>query len=155
MNIYAQRLLNVALATREAIDPFSMQYFAHPCGTPSCALGNYAARTDLQQDFIIGRTELGTKSWGGRPNEWWPQHLESGDSDGVDSEVVCKYFGLTYIEVRELFAQHGCGGASNNKEKAASFIEAFVARKWPIDPAVTKLESELVTQAPTRELVHV
>jgi len=146
MNIYAQRLLNVARAIREGSE-FDMSSFAHTCGTPSCAMGHYAARDDLQDDFIIAKTSPGCHP------EWWPMHLETGNSDGVDSKVLAEYFGLEAYEVCELFGIWGCDHARKDAAKAIAFIEAFVARKWPIDSAVTKLESELVDAASIRETV--
>lgn len=125
MNIFAQRLLNVARACREtrAPDRFDMGWDVHPCGTPGCAFGNYACRTDLQKDFTI----LWKKSVAGQ----FP-HLATTDGHFIawDDAEVGQHFGLGYPEVKELFHWEGCGYAKTHIQ-AAEYIEAFVARKWP------------------------
>lgn len=148
MNIYAQRLLNVALALRESPRPaaFDMGQYGydeeelHPCGTPACALGHYAVRQDLQSSFRLVMD--GVK---GINSDWYIDY---------DEAAILEHFGIDVDEAGDIFGGYGCGRAET-AVAAAEFIEAFVACKWPIDPAVTKLKSELVTDAPTRELVHV
>jgi len=117
--IHKKRLLNVAKACRETKFPkaFTMSQYTRmegdwPCGTPGCALGNYAARRDLQRGFLI-------------------------DSYGNARDRVCglgllpaaeRHFGLAFGEVHRLFGPNGCGSAKTAKQ-AARFIENFVKRK--------------------------
>jgi hypothetical protein len=123
--IYRQRLLNVARALREAPLPkaFCMQFWTYddsrlergfPCGTPACALGHYAARADLQDEFFINHR--------GR--------LDTIERDELPIRLAVKHFGLTEAETDRLFEMWGCGGATTPIE-AAEYIEAFVATKYP------------------------
>lgn len=117
-NKFKERLLNVARAVREAPDPsrFSQGSFGHKCGTPSCALGHYAVRKDMQRTF-------GLTFWGGKLTAY-------GDEVGTDRDSVTSHFGITSGESYDLFGKHGCDDAQTNIE-AAEFIEAFAAKKWP------------------------
>lgn len=148
MSIHAQRLLNVALACRESPSPdrFHMgNDVHHKCGTPACAMGNYAARTDLQDFCSIREINVA-----GEPFfEMW-----IGESRAFcfwDSEENCSYFGITPTEGYALFYARGCGDAKTPNQ-AAEYIERFVARKWGIDPAVRKLEAALTDAQPERVL---
>lgn len=67
------RLLDVALALRESKNPeaFTMRFYTwgwsstgyvlypHPCRNPECALGHYAARSDLQPILKIDEKTRG------------------------------------------------------------------------------------------------
>ncbi len=124
---YRERLLNVAKALREAPIPeaFHMRWFTHsdrqqqfPCGTPMCALGHYAARTDLQSEFLID-------SWGTM------QAIDEKGEPHCDRMKAAQiHFGLTDKELEEIFEIHGCGDAQTPMQ-AAQYIEGFVARKYP------------------------
>lgn len=119
-----ERLLNVAKALRESPNPdaFTMETI-HSCGTPCCALGHYAARTDLQQAFYIDPTKWGFRLVGRTEEYDWLRY---------DGSEVCEHFDITDDDARHLFADEteetraGCGGASTANE-AAEFIERFVA----------------------------
>lgn len=124
-----QRLLNVARALRESPNPdkFDMVKYGHPCGTPACALGHYAARRDLQDAF--GLRALSTS------RDLYVTH--DGLTTWYDDFDVREHFRLdTYdddeeegwSEAEELFGGRGCGGAKTAIE-AAEYIEAFVARR--------------------------
>ena len=123
---HQKRLLNVARALRESRDPraFTMERFAHGCGTPACALGHYASRRDLQRAFRID-PEPAQESW---------TSYERLVLDGLDNAVypddyqVTDHFGLSIDEGCELFDVYGCGGA-RTPIQAARYIERFVARK--------------------------
>ena len=113
--IHRKRLLNVAKALRESANPkaFSMEFFAwggrwilHPCGTPACAVGHYAARRDLQRTFRI--TKNGS--------------LPFADEDSYS------HFGIDGEEYDALFSAVGCGNAKTTTQ-AARYIERFVKRK--------------------------
>ena len=125
MNIYDERLLNVAKALEESPTPdaFMMELFTHhgsgdhPCGTPACALGHYAARKDLQNAYDISPTG----------------YIETLDEDGVFSDrcpfnVAREHFDLSKDEADELFDAGGCGNAQTIHE-ASSYIRKFVAER--------------------------
>lgn len=127
--IYKKRLLNVARALRESPKPkaFTMHCYVggdtwdfdtshNWCGTPACALGHYAARTDLQRLMRI----LNGKA----------VYRESiyGSSICYADECVLKHFGIYWSEAGCLFGSEGCGNAKTTKQ-AARYIERFVARK--------------------------
>ena len=108
-----ERLRNVVKALRESPSPeeFTMEHYAWDCGTPGCALGHYAYRTDLQDAFFLD--ESGTIQTAGR---------------GCLISTSCFHFGITAQEEIELFSSKGCGVA-NTAEQAALYIENFIQRK--------------------------
>jgi hypothetical protein len=125
--MHKERLLNVAKALRESKNPedFSMAAYAH-CGTPACALGHYAARTDLQDAFklIAGSGGLYLK-------EAVSPHLSSGLY--CAGAAVCEHFGA--IELfhdgdedcdGNVITPVGCGNPATALA-AAEYIERFVA----------------------------
>jgi len=122
MNPHATRLLNVARALRESPAPerFTMHTFTHACGTPACAFGHYAARTDLQSLFrVTDRGEVEIKSGDG---SWqWPGSIKSH---------AMTHFCINDDNYDELFSTIGCANAKTPLQ-AAQYIEDFVRRKWP------------------------
>lgn len=113
-----ERLLNVARALRESPNPdrFDMSMYVHSCGTPACALGHYAHRTDLQDVFVIDEDgDLLVREDGGL--RWAQNPMTAADI----------HFGLAREFGNELFDTDGCGGAETAIE-AAEYIERFVAR---------------------------
>lgn len=139
----AQRLLDVARACREAprTNSFTMERFANPCGSPACALGNYAIRTDLQNRFSIEMS--------GTYKQYWL--FLDGALCQYDDVAVCEWFGISEDESGELFSTLGCGGVTEEVPvqdeedgdvemverdfpvtepfEAAAYITNFVARK--------------------------
>lgn len=129
-----ERLLNVAKALRESPNPaeFSMGTY-QSCGTPACALGHYAARQDLQDDF-----ELGEK-FGIAPRGARSAYDIRGDTLTYCGREVCSHFGITEGQATQLFADGdpdedegsgipvGCGNPIN-AVAAAEYIEHFVER---------------------------
>lgn len=112
-----ERLLNVARALREGKpENFDMYgYVRGDCGTPACALGHYASRTDLQSFLKIANVD-----------GFDLVYAETGSlCGGYESERVCDHFDITALEAEEIFHSHGCGGAQTNVE-AAEYIERFV-----------------------------
>lgn len=131
------RLLNVAKALRESANPeaFTMEAYGYDdsgqieifgdnyktkyasCGTPACALGHYASRTDLQHTFKLKM---------------------DGEIYGIDGthlwydQAVLDHFGIDSNESELLFAVDGCGNAKTNIQ-AAKFIEKFVKNKFKAD----------------------
>ena len=116
--MHFKRLLNVAKSLREAAPKrkkdgkFSMEDYVNRCGTPACALGHYAARTDLQKTFKI-RNSLYYN------NEFY---LSQPDDGGEE------HFGIYADEHVELFGVDGCDNAKTPIQ-AARYIEGFVKRK--------------------------
>lgn len=112
------RLLNVVLALRESLDPdaFSMRNYQHECGSPGCALGHYASRDDLQEEFCLMAGVLSMKMV---PAIYWPICY--------DAMHVVHHFDITQEQAVELFGGQGCGNALT-PEAAALYIEEFVRR---------------------------
>lgn len=115
------RLLNVARALRESPNPdeFSMEHFGSSCGTPMCALGHYAARRDLQQEFLLSssgalQTKYGKDVW-------------------FDDDQMVRHFGISEEMADRLFGAEGCGNAETALE-AAEFVERFVAILSKLSP---------------------
>lgn len=154
MTIEDERLLNVAKACRESTlpdDDFDMETFAHTCGTPACAFGLYAARTDLQDQFRLGgpgpRVTLQSKD-DEVPAGWSsiyqsdPPAQEHFGIDEAESEKLfgppaavdcdCGYNGFDEHRLSEHDSgcayRGGCDGARTALE-AAQFIEKFVAER--------------------------
>lgn len=141
----AHRLLNVARSLRESKNPklFDMRKYVwgdnlflfgieeddvkktadvNFCGTPSCAIGHFAGRRDLQKLLKIGHAiNLSDPSK--------PGPMEVQDNDGnkvmVQDELLQNYFGLGVDDLDQLFGAHGCGSAKTPKD-AAKYIERFV-----------------------------
>ena len=93
------------------------------CGTPACALGHYAARTDLQRLLKVsilkdyhGVPYATVDRFGGEPGCDW------------NNEEVEEHFGINSDEYNELFDWDGCGDAKTPLQ-AAKYIERFVHRK--------------------------
>lgn len=110
------RLLRAAELTRRANPKkFHMDYFVHPCGTPACVLGNYAADPDTP--FVIHRGD--------------PWHIytcvEPGPV-GFDNHEICEHFAISREDAWVLFTSIGCGNAQTPDE-AADFLEEFVAER--------------------------
>jgi hypothetical protein len=124
MNV--ERLLNVAKALRESKNPeqFSMARHVNTCGTPACAFGHYAARTDLQNEFSINTAEDSAR-W---PSDGVYFHHDDGGTSacGFDETAVLEHFDLSLADIEMLFGGNGCGYAKTTIE-AAKFIERFVA----------------------------
>lgn len=127
-----ERLLNVAKALRESKHPekFSMKDFANPdCGTPMCALGHYASRTDLQSDFYL----IDPKLRGSTVNSPLRAAVFGDDEPiGYDSRVVLRHFGIDYDAAEDLFGVAGCDDAMTPLA-AAIYIERFVAEHQDAD----------------------
>lgn len=81
----------------------------HPCGTPACAGGHWAAAHPERWDFNTS----------GAP------FLREHPLDTVSCAM--HEFGISFLEALELFDLNGCGGAKTAKE-AAAYIRKFVAR---------------------------
>lgn len=100
------RLLAAAQAVEETPNPemFTMVTFHHRCGTPACVLGQYSARTDLQDwtspDDLLRTFKL------------------------LNAE---KHFEIDTDQWDELFSGDGCGDAKT-AAAAGRYIRDFVAR---------------------------
>jgi len=118
-----ERLLNVAKALRESANPndFHMTDYVNDCGTPACALGHYAFRTDLQKLCVIKVREDDYFSV-----EYRVHDDERGyDRLDYDDPPLLEHFGISAEEALELFGGEGCGNAKTPIE-AADYIEHFV-----------------------------
>jgi len=127
---HAQRLLDVASACRETKFPkdFTMTSFGHNCMTPGCALGNYAVRHDLQDQFDLDEDgDLKQVNKALRS----VRHVYRG-TIGWDDDSVMDWFGIERQEAKLLFDEDGCMNAQT-PEEAAQFIEFFLDRKgWEV-----------------------
>lgn len=116
-------LLNVARALRESPNPdtFTMlryqQLNERRCGTPACALGHYAFRSDLQSflkpDPVAENFLLYVKPSSAYP---WVDY---------DDDEILEHFDINDDETYLLFGSSGCNDATTPLE-AAEYIEAFV-----------------------------
>lgn len=120
----AERLLNVAKALRECTGPeddFDMNTFVHGgCGTPACALGHYAARTDLQSFLHVVQVNAIDK--------YFCMRLVNDDLDLDFVETILDHFDIDNDQFHELFSCDGCGHA-RSRAAAAEYIERFVAER--------------------------
>lgn len=116
MNTFQRNnFLNLIKAIAEHPKPseFTMNYYGHSCGTPGCALGTYASRTDLQDTFKLKVYDL---------------FSTAGYRIDYYHHLVEKHFGLTTEEVHKLFSATGCGGAAT-AEEAHAYLVNFLAEK--------------------------
>ena len=125
MNIFEKRLRDVARACWETKypDKFNMGYECDfTCGTPVCAIGNYAARPDLQSFLFIQNVETD-------PNKKPVYRVTFGD--GIEPPLFwhdsrfLEYFGLNIDQSEELFGAFGCDDA-DTAEEAADFIDNWI-----------------------------
>ncbi len=86
--------------------------FFHPCGTPACALGHWAANS--------------TSRWKRRGSSGWPIYRSNTGLHPSKGAVL--EFGITDSEAYHLFSSDGCDGARTGKQ-AAKYIRAFVKMK--------------------------
>lgn len=147
--VQAKRLLNVAKSLRDAHaskknSKFAMDTFvvgqedylstdangkvcnteAEFCGTPACALGHYASRTDLQRllKIAIKKTEEGV------PFAELQFFGTSSYAMDITLPEILEHFGITEEESNMLFNWDGCDRAKTPLQ-AAKFIERFVQEK--------------------------
>jgi hypothetical protein len=114
-----ERLMNVVRALREAPPEvarrFDMHRYVHRCGTPACAFGHYAARTDLQNAFEINRDSS-------------TAYVITSRGDVPDPLEIERHFDLNEDDHIDLLGTEGCRNAKTTTE-AADYIEAFIARQ--------------------------
>jgi hypothetical protein len=116
---------------RERQEPtYNQAAFVHPCGTPACAIGHWAAanprRWRISSIGPIGLVE---------PRNSRPL--------GVFQEAV-KEFALDAHDYGwdELFSKDGCGSAKNGKQ-AAKYIRQYVARRTPGTAAYKRAQKDI------------
>jgi hypothetical protein len=127
-----ERLLNVAKALRETKDPrsFNMNSYFHPCGTPACALGNYAVRRDLQSAFAMVQRVLGASSY-----SFFVSAADMDAEFGIHyySPEVLEHFDIDSGQAEQLFGPNNERGdgrlaqVARTPIEAAEYIERFVA----------------------------
>lgn len=107
-----RNLIKTMAELRTAIDMSRV----HKCGTPSCVLGHYAARRDLQHTFniYIGLSGL----------------YSNNDSSltGVDTRTTQDHFGINRDEAWELFGSSGRGDAVTPKQVIA-YVKRFLGHR--------------------------
>ncbi len=97
----------------------------HPCGTPACVFGNFAARTDLQK-FI--KIKVVTFAEDDLSTEIEIINSRTGREIWIDNEDVEDYFGLNENECRMLFSTDGCGNAKTPQD-AVKYLKTFLQVK--------------------------
>lgn len=132
--VQQKRLLSVAIALRDAAKAkmkLDMEVYVFSgaeedgglCGTPACALGHYAARTDMQRLLMIRTRE---SKWDNRMSSNMV-FRGSGDLAAYEDAEVLNHFGIDYDHADEIFGPEGCGNAKTPLA-AAKYIERFVAK---------------------------
>lgn len=114
----AAKILDTADAKhKRAGEPLYLQrFFTHPCGTPACTLGHYAAHTPKRWAFDDGKRPYLT----GAGDEAYMSH---------DSfEDACVEFDISLREAELLFGARGCNSATTAAE-AAVYIRRFVRQR--------------------------
>lgn len=136
-----ERLQNVIRAIREGREEdFRMSVFSNSCGTPACALGHYAARDDLQEQFALGKFSI---------------YIAGGSTEyPLDLfDRTAEHFDITLEEITELFSVTGCGGGylpddtfiRITAKEAMTYIENFIARHEVVREEVEEAIEEVTT----------
>lgn len=107
--------------------------FVHPCGTPACAIGHWAAHNRRRGWSVEVNNAVGSITKNGSYNT-----ITAGREE----------FDLDIAEYWRLFAGHGCGQARTGKE-AAKFIRRFVAKR-KLNPVKIDIDIETYS-GPTAE----
>ena len=99
---------------------YNQGLFTHPCGTPACAFGHWAAaHPDRFTTTPCGPVSL---------REGPDREPLSFTMLGFNSlRLAALEFDLTYEQASELFSADGCGDATTHQQ-AAWYIRNFVAR---------------------------
>ncbi len=156
----AQRLLRVARALRESPAPlaFTMECFLrgdgldpneektqenHWCGTPACAIGHYASRSDLQRLLKVVHDLQWDIDNEGRDIEIRVPGIVFSALYGVDDlnfgdDRFLEHFGISYKQACQLFCESGCGCAKK-PATAAAYIERFVKRQYGSLPSIERV----------------
>lgn len=91
---------------------YAQSITVHPCGTPACAAGHYAAHTPARWSIMKRKGSIVRK---GSSSYKWLEDL--GDE-----------FALNEFDAIKVFGYHGCGGAVTAKD-AAQYVRNFVASR--------------------------
>lgn len=94
---------------------YDQSHYFHPCGTPSCALGHWAAAHPR-------RWRVRRSGYDGR--RLYPL-LRGGNFADSHLSSVMHEFGLNSDDVDMLFGHQGCNKAKTGKQ-AARFIRKFI-----------------------------
>lgn len=129
-----ERLLNVAKALRESPNPgdFRMSSYATGCGTPACALGHYAARSDLQSAFAFqpGKGPYGAVCLGDTSithgHESVRDHFDIS-ADEVSRLFACEGEAIDFVEAEGMPESTFLSLSAGSANAAADWIERFVA----------------------------
>ncbi len=96
--------------------PYCQSRYLHPCGTPACSLGHWAAANPDRWE-IVPAPEAGDIEIIYKPDPESPLHM-----------AARLEFSLSRMEEVSLFGLTGCLDATSAKD-AAAYIRAFVARR--------------------------
>ena len=121
-----ERLKNVIKAIRERKEEahFDMRWWIQ-CGSPACALGHYASRTDLQEAFVLTSTEVE------------PAVVDTNHRSFFG--FTAEHFDITKQEALDLFRSDGCGQVGINSvtaKEAIEYIEDFISRHEAVDEVI-------------------
>ncbi len=134
--VFAQRLLKVVKSLRESPNPkeFTMDHYGNGCGTPACALGHYANRTDLQKTFRLRLDKDFIDKHASQLEYSMATDVvnKTGKRQHYAGLEILKHFGIDWGEAEEIFGGNGCGEAKTPSQ-AARYIEKFVVRKLKED----------------------
>lgn len=94
----------------------AMGHYAFPCGTPSCVLGIYAAREDLQKQFYLVKGKDAVFS------KFDHEIIYYADKEIQD------HFGISEQDAEELFSGSGCNYAKTAFQ-ALRYLKNFLETK--------------------------
>lgn len=91
---------------------FTMEAWGTDCGSPCCIAGHYAARTDLQDAFVLD-------------NRGTLKKTKDGELEYAGVGNLAEHFDLSIKQAKALFDINGCG-SPHTLEEAADFIHNFI-----------------------------
>lgn len=92
---------------------YAQSLFVHPCGTPACAIGHWAAHNRRRGWRVDVNNSVGSV-------------YKNGNYNTIMAGI--EEFDLGVAEYLRIFGSDGCGHARTGKE-AAKFIRRFVAER--------------------------
>lgn len=106
-----------ALHKKRMEPSYRQLYYSHPCGTPACALGHWAANNPRRWEMR-----------GRYPGSELVPFLGKGHNAIYGNESAEIEFSLDSIDAYDLFGMSGCDSAKTAKQ-AAAYIRKFVAKR--------------------------
>lgn len=125
-SVYVQRFGALCRATFER-GGVNMSRYGNGCGSPGCLLGNYADRSDLQDEFELSPC---------RPDDdhRLVRNKLSGCVVGCQFAAIQNHFGIDSRDAHDLFSSTGCSEAFTDLVLAVSYVRVFVAERFGTDP---------------------